>query len=201
MTEMPTKICTGCGVEKKLIEYAGRLRRCISCVQAQRQRTMERKDQVAWSPELGERIVDALAAGTTIAEICAQAAMPTARQLRAFRRSNPEFDAACDDALAQSAAAHLDAAKEVLRNVEAGKLQVADGRLLFDGHMRLAATLNPSRYGANATIDLTSAGRPLVDLGAAIKALLDATAKPTALPAPEPIDAEATPAPEGRTLQ
>ena len=76
----------------------------------------------------------------------------------------------------QSAAAHLDAAKGVLRQVEEGKLPASDGRLLFDGHLKLATTLNPKRYGGQATVDITSAGRPLIDLGSAIKALLDATA-------------------------
>jgi hypothetical protein len=200
MTEQPTKTCLKCQEAKPLIAFAGRQNTCISCRDAAKARTLERKEAVAWSPELGERIVDMLAAGMTIAEVCAQAAMPTARQLRAFRRSNPEFDAACDDALAQSAAAHLDKAKEVLRNVETGKLPAADGRLLFDGHMRLASVLNPARYGSNATIDVTSAGRPLVDLGSAIAALL-AAVPAKALPAPEPLEAEAVPVPEERTLQ
>jgi hypothetical protein len=200
MTEH-TKTCRKCGEAKPLIAFAGRQNTCIQCRDAAKVRTFERKEAVAWSHELGERITDMLAAGMTVAEVCAQSAMPTPRQLRAMRRANPDFDAACEQAETQSAAAHLDKAKEVLRNVEGGKLPASDGRLLFDGHMKLAGTLNPSRYGSNATIDVTSAGRPLVDLGSAIKALLDATTKPTALPAPEPIDVEATPAPEGRTLQ
>lgn len=196
----PTKVCRKCSVEKALLAFRGRQNTCIQCVDAAKVRKLERKDQVAWSPELGERITDMLAAGMTVAEVCGQSAMPTSRQLKAWRRANPDFDAACDLAETQSAAAHLDKAKEVLRNVEAGNLQASDGRLLFDGHMKLAATLNPSRYGSNATIDVTSAGRPLVDLGSAIKALLDATANTVALPAPEPIDVEAEPVPRG-TLQ
>ena len=64
--------------------------------------------------------------------------------------------------------------------------------------MKLAATLNPTRYGSNATIDVTSAGRPLVDLGAAVQALIDALpTRSDALPAPEPLDAEAVPVPNG----
>jgi hypothetical protein len=199
MSDTATKTCRKCSVEKPIVAFAGRQNTCIACRDAAKARTQDRKDNIAWSPELGDRITDMLAAGMTVAEVCAQTAMPTPRQLRAWRRGNPDFDAACEHAETQSAAAHLDKAKDVLRNVEAGKLPAADGRLLFDGHMKLAATLNPSRYGSHATVDVTSAGRPLVDFGAAVQALIDAL--PTALPAPEPLDADATPVPEGRTLQ
>jgi hypothetical protein len=181
---------------KPLIAFQSRRHVCIDCTEAQRVKTLERKEAVAWTPELGERLTDMLAAGMTIAEVCAQAAMPTPRQLRAMRRANPAFDAACELAETQSAAAHLDRAKEALRKVEDGELPASDGRVLFDGHMRLAATLNPGRYGSHATVDVTSAGRPLVDLGTAVQALIDAL--PTrALPAPEPLEVEAVPVPKG----
>jgi hypothetical protein len=168
-------------------------------VQAAKARTLERKEAVVWSPELGERIVDMLAAGMTIEELCAQAGMPTPRQLRALRRTNPEFDAACDEALAQSAAAHLDRAKETLRKVEDGKLLASDGRVLFDGHMKLAATLNPSRYGAHATVDLSAGGKPLVSFVEAVEALIAVLPQQPTLP--PPIDVEATEVPSGATLQ
>jgi hypothetical protein len=186
------KACAKCGESKPLVAFPGRQNTCIACRDAAKARTAERKDAVAWSPELGERITDMVAAGMTIAEVCALAAMPTARQMKAWRRTNPEFDAAMETAELQSAAVHLDAAKQVLRQVESGKLPAPDGKMLFDGHMRLASTLNPRRYGSQATVDVTSAGRPLIDLGSAIKALLDATAN-AALPAPEPLEAESTP--------
>ena len=196
----PTKFCRKCSVEKPLLAFAGRQNTCVTCRDAAKARTQERKEQVAWAPELGERITDTIAAGSTIAEVCAQSAMPTPRQLKAWRRTNLEFDGAMEAAELQSASVHLDAAKQVLRQVEDGKLQASDGRFLFDGHIKLAGTLNPKRYSGNATtIDITSAGRPLIDLGSAIKALLDATAN-AALPAPEPIDIEAEPVPRG-TLQ
>jgi hypothetical protein len=195
---LPTKPCAKCGMEKVLTEFSGRQRTCVTCVQAQRAKTQERKEQVAWSAELGERITDMLASGMTMAEVTAQAAMPTPRQLKAWRRGNPDFDAACLDAETQSAAAHLDKAKQVLADVESGKLASSDGKLLFDGHMKLAATLNPARYGTHATVDVTSRGRPLVDFGAAIEALISAL---PALPAPA-IEVEATEVPpEGTTLQ
>ena len=133
-----TKVCRKCGEAKPLLAFAGRQNTCIACREAAKARTLERKDSVAWSPELGERITDMTAAGMTIAEVCAQAAMPTPRQLKAWRRSNPEFDAAMEAAELQSAAVHLDAAKEVLRQVEDGKLPASDGRFLFDGHIKLA---------------------------------------------------------------
>jgi terminase small subunit-like protein len=200
MADLPTKACTKCSVEKALTEFNGRQRTCRACVEAAKSRTLERKDQVAYTDALAERIVDALASGMTVAEVTAQAAMPTARQLRSFRRANPGFDAACLDAEQQSAAAHLDKAKDVLRRLEGGKLPAPDAKTLFDGHMRLAATLNPGRYGAHpVAIDVTSAGKPLVDFGAAIEALIAALPAQAALPAPTPLEAEDVP--EDRTLQ
>lgn len=198
MTEPLQKTCKKCGQTKPIIQYPGRRNTCQACLDFARAKTLAKKDSVAWTAELGEKICDMLAAGMTIAEVCAQAGCPTSRQLKSFRRANPDFDAACDLAEAQSAAAHLDKAKEALRQVEDGKLPASDARVLFDGHMKLAATLNPTRYGSHATVDVTSAGRPLVDLGAAIQALIDALPmRSDALPAPDPIDAEATPVPKG----
>jgi hypothetical protein len=204
MTEQPTKTCRKCGETKPLLAYAGRQNTCVACTQAQRAKTQERKDAVAWSPELGERIVDCLAAGMTIAELTAPSWAPTARQLRAFRRSDPSFDAACDEALAQSAAAHLDKAKAVLQQLEAGKLPSSDAKTLFDGHMKLAATLDPRRYGNNATIDLTSAGKPVLDFDSVVAALLAAVPVTKALTKPDEaidVQAEAVPPADGRTLQ
>jgi hypothetical protein len=125
--------------------------------------------------------------------------MPTPRQLRAWRRGNPDFDSACLAAEQASAAAHLDLAKQVLKQVEDGKLPSSDGRMLFDGHMKLAATLNPVRYGAHATVDLSSGGNPLVSFVEAVEALIAVLPQQAALP--PPIDVEATEVPEGATLQ
>jgi hypothetical protein len=194
-SDQPTKTCAKCGQAKPLLAYAGRQNTCVACREAAKARTQERKDSVAWSPELGERITDALAAGSTLAEIAGQSWAPTMRQLRAFRRANPGFDQACEEALQASASAHIDAAKQVLRDIEASKAP-ADAKLLFEGHMRLAGTLNPKRFGSNPTIDITSAGRPIVDLTAVLEAAF------AALPAlPKPIDVEAEEVPPDRTLQ
>jgi hydroxylamine reductase (hybrid-cluster protein) len=195
MTETPTRVCASCGIAKPWTDYVARQKTCVACIQAKRARTQERREQIAYTPALGEKIADALASGSTVAEVCEQSAMPTPRQLRAMRRANPDFDAAMLQAEAESASAHVHKAKEVLRQLEAGKIPGSDAKTLFDGHMKLASTLNPSRYGSQAVaLDLTSAGRPLVDVGAALKALIDALPSlPAALPAPTPIDAEAVP--------
>lgn len=203
MTEqamMPRKSCKACGIEKDLVAYNGRRNVCRECEEARRQRSIEKREAtIQYSPELAEKITSRIEGGETLAEICQGAAWPTRALLARWRRANPEFDAACGQAEQQSAAAHIDKAKEVLRKVEDGKLPVADARLLFDGHVKLAATLSPTRYGSNAAaIDPASVGRPLVSLAAAIQALIDAL--PTnagALPAPIPIDVEATEVPEG----
>ena len=202
MTEQATRTCQKCGQTKGLIEFKARRKTCAACETAAAAKRLERKDLVAFSDALAERIVDMLAAGATVAEVAEQSWGPTPRQLQAWRRGNVDFDAACQEAERLSAAAHLDLAKEALRQAKAGKLPVSDAKSLAETHLKLATTLNPARYGAHATVDVTSAGRPLVDFAAAISALIDAL--PTnsgALPAPEPLDVDATEVPEGRTLQ
>jgi len=193
-----TKACSKCGQVKPLIAFPARRKVCAECEQAARARTQERKETVAWSPELGERISDMMGAGMTVAEITGQPAMPTPRQFKTWRRANPDFDAACLAAETESASFHVDKAKEVLRKVEAGDFPAADGRILFDGHVKLAGTLNPRRYGtAAATIDVTSAGRPLIDFGAAIRALIDALPPPSAGALPAPTELLSPPAAAG----
>jgi transposase-like protein len=194
-----TKVCTRCSAAKPLIAYPGRRSVCSECLEAAKARTAERKEAAVYSEALGQRITDALASGMTVAQVCEQASMPTPRQLRAWRRANPEFHAACEEAERLSAAAHLDKAKEVLVKLEAEELSAMDAKTLFDGHMRLASTLNPSRYGAHP--DLSPPSKALVDFASAIQALIDALPARVALPAPEPLDAEAVPVVPGRTLQ
>jgi terminase small subunit-like protein len=202
MNDQPAiRTCKRCSETKGILEFDARRTTCRACYQAAAAKRQERKERVEYSDALAERIVDALASGMTVAEVTTQAAMPTPRQLRAWRRANPDFDAACLQAEQASAAAHLDKAKQVLADLEAGKLQGSDARTLFDGHMKLAAVLHPTRYGNNATIDISSQGKPLINFGAAIDALL-AALPAKALPAPA-IDVEAEDAStvEERTLQ
>ena len=122
MTEPLQKTCKKCGQTKPIIQYPGRRNTCQACLDFARAKTLAKKDFVAWTAELGEKIRDMVAAGMTVAEVCELPGMPTPRQLSRWRRTIPEFDAACDLAETQSAAAHLDTAKEVLRQVEGGKL-------------------------------------------------------------------------------
>jgi hypothetical protein len=202
VSDPATRTCKACGETKGILLFNANRRTCRPCEDAKRTKTLERKEAVAYSDALAERIADMLAAGMTVAEVTGQASMPTPRQLRAWRRANPDFHAACEEAEQASAAAHLDKAKQVLADLEAGKVPSGDAKTLFDGHMKLAATLHPARYGAHpVAIDLTSAGRPLVDFGTAIEALIAALPAQAALPAPT-IDAEATEVvPEGTVLQ
>jgi hypothetical protein len=192
-TQPDTKVCSACGEVKPLVAFAPRRKRCTACDDAAKARTAERKESVAYTDVLAERIADMIAAGMTIEAVTAQPSMPTPRQLRAWRRANPDFDAALCAAEVESASAHLDRAKQVLADLETGKLQASDAKVLFDGHIKLAERLHPSRYAAGAlAIDVTSQGKPLVDFGAAIEALIAALPAVPALPKPEPvIEAEA----------
>jgi hypothetical protein len=190
----PAKRCIKCKTEKPLLAFAGKQNTCIACRDAARVRTLERKDAVAWSPELGERITDAIAAGMTIEAICASAGMPTERQYRKWRRTIPEFDAACDQAMAAQADAHIAMAHDALVKLRKGDIQAADARVIVEGALKLAAAVNPRKYGAlRVQADVTSGGQPLRQVSTLelAKALL--VALPAALPPPSPpvIDVEA----------
>jgi terminase small subunit-like protein len=200
VTETPTKKCVRCQVDKPLLAYAGRQNTCIQCRDAAKVRTLERKDAVAWSPELGEKITDAIAAGLSLETICAGAGMPTARQLTKWRRTVPEFDQAMDAAFAAQADSHISLAHDTLLRLKDGKLPAADARVIVDSALKLAAAVNPRKYGAlRAQADVTSGGQPLKAVGTLelAKALL--VALPMAqLPAPtRTIDVEAVEAPDG----
>ena len=98
MIEQPqaTKQCRKCGETKPLLAYAGRQNTCMSCRDAAKARTLERKETRTFTLPLAEKIVDGVAAGLTFAEICAGASMPTVRQLVAWRRLHPELADAMD---------------------------------------------------------------------------------------------------------
>jgi hypothetical protein len=199
---MPTKICTGCNVEKKLIEFAGRQRRCISCAQAQRQRTMERKEALTFTPALGEKIVDAIAAGVSIAELCEQGGMPTARQLARWRRTIPEFAEAYEQARNARADARSDRIDEALNDLRKGKISAADCRVIVETELKMARVEAPNRYveptrsevSAEVHSTVTSTHHNLIpdrrDLARAIVEILR-TAPLSDAPEPLPITSEA----------
>jgi hypothetical protein len=103
----------------------------------------------------------------------------------------------------QRADARSDRVDEILDDLRAGKIDAPSARVLIEAELKLAAKENPGRYGDATQIDVTSAGKPLrVDVGAAFAALLDALPRLPlgALPAPEPLEVDATPVLTG-TLQ
>jgi hypothetical protein len=188
-----TKVCRRCNEAKPLLQYPGRRNTCQACIDAARAKTIEKKDAVTYTDALAERICDMLAAGMTVEAICAAAGMPTERQLSKWRRTIPEFDTACDQAMAAQADAHIAMAHDALVKLRKGDMPAADARTIVDGALKLAAAVNPRKYGGlRVQADLTSGGQPLRQVSTLelAKALL--VALPAALPPPSPpvIDVE-----------
>lgn len=146
MTEQITKTCVKCSQAKPLVAFAGRQNTCIACRDAAKARTLERKEAVAWTPELGERITDAVAAGLTVDEICQPAGMPTPRQLARWRRTIVEFDEAYERARAARADVRSDRIDQALNDLRAGKISAADCRTIVESELKMAALENPARY-------------------------------------------------------
>lgn len=192
---LPTKICAKCSIEKPLTSFAGRQRTCIDCVQAAKARTLARKEAVAWTPALGERICDLVSMGSTIAQIAEMAGMPTARQMAAWRRQHEEFHDAYEVARQARADARSDRVDRALNDLRAGKISAADCRVIVETELKLASKESPARYGEKIEVTAPDAVKASVTAVMAIEALLAALpAAAGALPAPEPLTVEATPA-------
>jgi hypothetical protein len=144
---MDKKSCIKCGVEKELIQFAGRQLTCISCRDAQRQKTLERKDAVAYSPELGAKICDLIALRTPVAKIAEMAGMPTQRQLASWRRTIPEFRELLEEARIARADARSDRVDQLLDDLVAGKIDHGTARVAIEAELKLASKEAPGRYG------------------------------------------------------
>jgi hypothetical protein len=142
-----TKPCARCNTEKPLTAFAGRQNTCIQCREAQRAKAQERKEAVAYSPELASKITDMVALRTPVAKICEMAGMPTQRQLMRWRREHEEFRQAWDLAREQRADARSDRIDEALDDLRQGKITAADCRVIVETELKLAAKEAPARYG------------------------------------------------------
>jgi alkylated DNA nucleotide flippase Atl1 len=145
MTEH-TKTCRKCGEAKPLVAFAGRQNTCIQCRDAAKARSIERKEHIAFTPALAEKICDLVSMGSTITEIAAMAGMPTARQIVAWRRRHEEFRDAYEQARVARADARSDRVDEALRDLRNGKISAADCRAIVETELKLAALENPGRY-------------------------------------------------------
>ena len=154
-TDLSTKPCAKCSVEKPLTAFLGRQKTCIDCVQAARARTLERKDAVAYSLALSDRICDLVAMGSTIPEVAAMSGMPTARQIAAWRRQHPEFRDAYEEARASRADARSDRVDQALNDLRAGKITAADCRVIVETELKMAGKENPARFGDRSVADIT----------------------------------------------
>ena len=157
MTEQPqaTKQCRKCGEAKPLLAFAGRQNTCIVCRDAAKAKTLDRKEAIRYSPELGAKICDLIALRTPVAKIVEMAGMPTARQLASWRRMHADFRDAYDLAREQRADARSDRVDEILDDLRVGKIDAPSARVLIEAELKLAAKENPLRYGDRTVADVT----------------------------------------------
>jgi hypothetical protein len=147
MTEQPTKQCRKCQQILPLLAFAGRQNTCISCRDAQRQRTQERKEAVAYSPAIAQRIADGIAMRIPLVKLCEPAGMPTPRQVASWRREHPEFRELCEEARTARADARSDRIDQLLDDLVAGKIDAASCRVAIEMELKLAGKEAPARYG------------------------------------------------------
>jgi transposase-like protein len=143
----PTQTCAKCSQVKPLVAFPGRRRTCQQCIDAAKAKTLEKKAALTYSEALGDRIVDAIAAGVSVAELCEQAGMPTARQLARWRRTIPEFAEAYEQARTARADARSDRIDEALNDLRKGKITAADCRVIVETELKMAGKESPGRYG------------------------------------------------------
>lgn len=154
VAEIPTKICAKCGVEKPVTAFHGRQRTCIACREAQRAKTIARKEVVAYSPELGARVAEVLA-DTPMHTLVAMAGMPTERTIHKWRLEHPEFAEAYELARIGRADSRGHQIDEALADLKVGKLDPQTAKVWIDTQFRLAAREHPARWGEKTIADLT----------------------------------------------
>ena len=152
---LPTKQCAKCQQTLPLTAFAGRQKTCITCVQAAKARSIERKEHIAFTPALADKICDLIAMGSTITEVAQMSGMPTARQMASWRRQHPEFRDAYEEARVSRADARSDRVDAALRDLAAGKITAADCRVLVETEIKMASRENPARYGDVTRADVT----------------------------------------------
>jgi hypothetical protein len=202
---MPTEIqktCEACGESKPIIQFPSRRKRCQSCLAAEKAardaKRLERKEAVAYTEALGERIVDAIASGMTVAEVCASSWGPTERQLARWRRTIPELREALDEARAARADVRSDRVDQALNDLRAGKITAADCRVIVETELKMAARENPARYGEKLVSDVTvrpGAPEEKPDTAAWLERVLSAAVRADnvipLLPVPKPAEEDA----------
>lgn len=120
-----------------------------------------------YSPELAELILTRLAGGEFLTRICRDHDMPDETTVRRWKRTREDFARAYAQAREEGADAHLEQAAEIAddgRNdtyvdPETGAERVdhdvvARSRLRVETRMKLAAMINPRRYGQKVNLEV-----------------------------------------------
>ena len=109
-----------------------------------------------YTPEVGERLLDRLAAGETLRAICDDSDMPYRRTVRRWREESPEFAAA----YARARAVGLDQlADETVAVADSATAEdVAVARLRVDTRKWLVSKLAAKKYGERIAHEVEGSG-------------------------------------------
>lgn len=174
MSELPTRQCKKCGETKPLVAFVGKRTTCNACYDAMRAKTQERKESVAWSPGLGERIAEVLA-DTPMHVLVKMAGMPTERVIHKWRMQHPDFAEAYEKARIARADSRGHAIDEALDDLKNGRgMDQAVAKTWIDTQLKLAAKEHPQRWADKAMTDVTlRPGKPVeVDTNAWLERVL-----------------------------
>lgn len=158
--ETPLKRCIACGESKVWSAFpAAGSDICRECVTAPTEPPSKPADgkalAVTYSPELGERIAELIAARVPMHEIAAMPGMPSDTTIYKWRLQHPEFAAALDIAREHRADARADMVDKHLADLRAGKIDAHSAKVLIEAELRLAGKEHPARYGERVTSDVT----------------------------------------------
>ena len=111
----------------------------------------------SYTPELAQQVLDALAEGELLVDICKRDGMPSQATFFRWRQAHPEFRKAYAQAREEQAEAHAQMAVKVA--VKATDPQAA--RLEYDARKWLASKLDPKNY-ADKTVLSGDPEAPLI---------------------------------------
>jgi hypothetical protein len=154
-----------------------------------------------YTEELADELCVRIARRERLSTILADPHMPCQDTIYHWRQTKPGFSEKLARAREIRGEMRVAMVDDLVADVLAGKLDPNVGRVAIIAEQWAASREAPKAYGDRVSADVTSDGKPLqaVDASAAINALLAAlpSLAPAALPAPEPLEAEAVSVEEG----
>jgi len=143
-----------------------------------------------YTPELAERIFEAISSGRTINEIAGREGFPARSTIYAWKRTYEEFSANLERAREDSADAFAEQALEKADDDSGddGNDSVQRSRLQVDMRKWLAAKFAPHRYGDFNKTEVNHTGKVELGLGDVLKEISSRTRGLPQLESPEPAE-------------